>query len=479
MTRQRLLSSELSLSSSKTHRRTSSVICNGAIHSEPRSDTVDSMDCSSPDVQRRLRPCADDISSLRTLELIRQLSFDVSLPEIIDMSETEKTVAITPSTPSDLELELECASPPPPNTPSERMMSPPLPPNIKRVEPQVITPPLNRFVMHIHSRARSTSPSEISDGYAMEFDDLMVMENLPEQTGQPNRRRLASDQSPYAVSSASSTSYDDHSFASSTEREMIHWDDPTGCIIDLGINNEVIQDDALGGPPCARLSIDSLQEWNLLCEQEGNVINKMQYISSALSPARPTSMVGDQASSSQESSVEAEEVHMMVVPSLSASLSYTHTGAPSTISISSEFGDVDEVSSNYDGEAALSYSQSIEKSFESSLAGDTFHLHQDKYLKDAAINSSATTFRKHRRYKSDGFVLHPRNQVSLKKRPSHKRGNSLDVSLQSIPENPKSSKSPLGVVAEGRFAGAMASVCDNSLERFVASEYSFDNAVTN
>jgi hypothetical protein len=462
MTRPRLLSSELSLSSSKTHRRTSSVICNGTIHSESRSDTVDMMDCTSPDIERRLHPGAD-ISSLRTLELIRQLSFDLSTPKIIDMSDTEQTATVTPSTPARClpDFELECAPPPPPNTPSERMMSPPLPPNIKRVEPQVITPPLHHFVVHTRSRARSTSLSEMSDGecYATDFDDMMVMENLPEQTGQPNRRRLASDQSPYAVSSASSSSCDDHSFACSVEGEMIHWHDPTGCIIDLGINNEVTQDDALGPPLCARLSIDTLQEWNLLCEQEGNVIDKRQYISSALSPDRPTTMVGDQASSS-EKSVEVEEVHMMVAPSLSASLSYTHTGAPSTISISSEFHDVEEVSSNYDGGAALSYSQSVEQSFESSLAGDTVHVHQDKSLKDTVIKSSTTAFRKHRRHNSDGFVLHPRNQVSLKKRPSHKRGSSLDMSLQSIPENPKSSKSQLGIVAAGLFVGAMPTVCD-------------------
>lgn len=469
--RPRVLSSEeLSLSSSKTHRRTSSVILDGTVHSESR--------CDLPDTEQRVRPRADTTSSLRTLELIRQLSFDTITPKIIDISDTEQMVNIecTPRMMS------------PPNTPSERMMSPPLPPNIKRLDPQVISPPLHH-VVHTLNRARSTSLSEMSDGEsygATDFDDnMMMMENLPEQTGPPNRRRLASDQSPYAVSSASSTASRDHSSFCSSESEMIHWlDDPTGCIINLGINHvetsdlaselEVTQDDALGPPMCARLSIGTLKEWNTQCEKEGNVINKRQYISSALSPDRPSSMVA----SSQES-VEVEEVHMMVAPSLSASLSYTHTGAPSTISISSEFHDVEEeVSITYEDGAALSYSQSIDQSFESSLAGDIVHVHQDKALKDTATSPAPRALRKHRRHKSDGFALQPRAQANLKKRPSHQRGSSLDLSLQSIPENPKLFKSPLGVIVAGIIVGVMATASDNSFESFVASGYSFDNDCT-
>ena len=79
--RPRVLSSEeLSLSSSKTHRRTSSVILDGTVHSESR--------CDLPDTEQRVRPRADTTSSLRTLELIRQLSFDTITPKIIDISDS-------------------------------------------------------------------------------------------------------------------------------------------------------------------------------------------------------------------------------------------------------------------------------------------------------------------------------------------------------------------------------------------------------
>ena len=47
----------------------------------------------------------------------------------------------------------------------------------------------------------------------------------------------------------------------------------------------------------------------MLCEQEGNIINKRQYIATALSPTtRPTLIDGEHPSSSLET---AEEVHMM------------------------------------------------------------------------------------------------------------------------------------------------------------------------
>ncbi|KAK1740526.1 hypothetical protein QTG54_008621 [Skeletonema marinoi] len=480
MTRPRLPSSEMSsMSSSKTHRRTSSVICNGKIHSD-RSDTVDMMDCCiSPDVGKRpIHPSSEIISSLRALELIRQLSFDTNTPKIIDISDTQNMIA-SPSTLSkylpDL-LGFECAPPAPPSTP--RVASPPLPPIIAR------SPPINHVAVQNLNRSGSTSTSELSDsdGYVTDFDGMMmVMEPLSDQQrGRPNRRRLASDQSPYAVSSASSSSCDDHSITSSEEREMFRWHDPTG-FIDLGMNHVDASgpqdDDGFGPPPCTRLSIDSLQEWNLRCEQEGNMINKRQYIATALCPTpHPTSMVDNQPSSSQESA-EVEEVHMMVVPSLSASLSYTHTGAPSTISSSSECHDFEEVTSTSydgDGEGALSYSQSVDKSFESCLAGDIVHMHQDKAVTDTATSPAPNNLRnRHRRHKSDGLVLQPRAQVSLKKRPSHQRGSSLDISLQIIPESPN------GVVATGQFVGAISTACDNSFEGFVAGGHPFDTSYSN
>lgn len=460
MTRPRLPSNnEMSLSSSKTHRRTSSVICNGKIHSDRSDDTITMMDCNaSPNFgEGRLRPGSDIISSLRALELIRQLSFDTSTPKIIDIlgvADTENAVA-SPSTMSKYLpglLEFECVPPAPPTTP--RIVSPPLPPIVGRKEPRAVSPPIY-LVVNNRDRARSTSLSEMSDsdGYVTDFDGMMVvMEPLPDQTGQP-RRRLASDQSPYAVSSASSSSCDDLSSASSTEREMFDWNDPTGCVIDLGMNHadasklKVTQDDVVGPPSCTRLSIDSLQEWDLLCEQEGNIINKRQYITTALSPTPcPTLMVGEQSSSSQES---VEEVHMILAPSLSASLSYTHTGAPSTISISSELHDVEEemFSTNCDSEP-LSYSQSIDKSFESSLAGDIDHIHPD-------ATSPSTLRNRHRRHRSDGLVFLSKS--------SHQRRNSFDISLQIIPESPN------GVDVAGQFVGTTSAVCDNSFEGFVTS----------
>eukprot|EP00985_Skeletonema_marinoi_P011043 scaffold5207_cov84-Skeletonema_marinoi.AAC.7 len=171
MTRPRLPSTAISMSSSKTHRRTSSVICNGKIHScSDRSDTVDMMDyCISPDVGKRpAHPSS--VSSLRALELIRQLSFDTSTPKIIDISDTQNEIA-SPSTLSkylpDL-LECECAPPAPPSTP--RMASPPLPPIIERM-----SPPINHVVVHNLNRSGSTSLSEISDsdGYVTDFDGMM------------------------------------------------------------------------------------------------------------------------------------------------------------------------------------------------------------------------------------------------------------------------------------------------------------------
>eukprot|EP00984_Skeletonema_dohrnii_P029677 scaffold20494_cov90-Skeletonema_dohrnii-CCMP3373.AAC.1 len=156
-----------SMSSSKTHRRTSSVICNGKIHSD-RSDTIDMMDCCiSPDVGKRpVHPSSEIISSLRALELIRQLSFDTNTPKIIDISDTQNMIA-SPSTLSkylpDL-LGFECAPPAPPSTP--RVASPPLPPIIAR------SPPINHVVVQNLNRSGSTSTSELSDsdGYVTDFD---------------------------------------------------------------------------------------------------------------------------------------------------------------------------------------------------------------------------------------------------------------------------------------------------------------------
>eukprot|EP00984_Skeletonema_dohrnii_P028849 scaffold18997_cov204-Skeletonema_dohrnii-CCMP3373.AAC.6 len=164
MTRPRLPSSE---TSSSKHRRTSSVICNGKIHSD-RSDTVDMMDCCiSPDVGKRpVHPSSEMISSLRALELIRQLSFDTNTPKIIDISDTQNMI-VSPSTLSkylpDL-LGFECAPPVPPSTP--RVASPPLPPIIAR------SPPINHVVVQNLNRSGSTSTSELSDsdGYVTDFD---------------------------------------------------------------------------------------------------------------------------------------------------------------------------------------------------------------------------------------------------------------------------------------------------------------------
>ena len=82
--------------------------------------------------------------------------------------------------------------------------------------------------------------------------------------------------------------------------------------------------------------------------------------------------------------------------------------------------------------------------------------------------------REHRRHKSDGYVLQrvqegmPKAQVSLmKKRPNHKRGSSLDMPLESIPEN---LKCRMGVVAAGLFLGTCAISCDKSFESFVIRE---------
>lgn len=202
------------------------------------------------------RPVAER-SSLRTLELIRQLSFDTSMPKLVDMCDAESTSS-----------------------------------TVRRLEPQVISPPLHHVVVHNfdHDTASKT-PSEMNDfegGYVADFDDTK-MNYLPEQNGLPNRRRLASDQSPYAVSSVSITSCDDLSFTSSEEFYL----DPAGSHFDAS-KIEESDDDLVEPPLCTRLSTDSLQGWDLLCEQEGNVTDKMQYISTAL---RPSSLVGDQVSS--------------------------------------------------------------------------------------------------------------------------------------------------------------------------------------
>ena len=144
-------------------------------------------------------------------------------------------------------------------------------------------------------------------------------------------------------------------------------------------------------------------------------------------------------SSSHES---LEEVHLLAPPSSEeASLAYTHTLAPSTISISSEFHNAEENN--------LSYSQSIDKSFESSLADD---------------RQTSPTTNVHRRHKSDGYEL-----SLMKKRPSHQRGNSsLDMPLESIPEN---IKCQIGAVAAGLIVGTCAfTSCENSFESFVARE---------
>lgn len=187
-------------------------------------------------------------SSLRTLELIRQLSFDTSMPKLVDMCDAENTLS-----------------------------------TIRRLEPQVISPPLHHVVVNIVDHDSSSSASKV-------FDDT-ITKCLPKQNGLPNRRRLASDQSPYAVSSASITSSDDLSFSSSEE---FYWDDPAGSHFDASEIEETHDDDLIGPPLCTRLSTDSLLGWDLLCEQEGNVTDKMQYISTAL---HSSSLVGDQVSS--------------------------------------------------------------------------------------------------------------------------------------------------------------------------------------
>ena len=436
-TRLRTFSTESTVSS-KTHRRTSSFICNGAIMSECQDDGDQKMDGTTPE------PSCIGAEKKRAMELIRQLSFDSSSPQIIDLIDTEKKM-VTTSTPSTLNehrLEFQDTPPPPPNTPAktERMMSPPLPPNIKR-ESHLVSPPMHDVVMKTVNRGRSTSFSEISDGegfYATDSDHMMVMESPP-RAGPSNRLRLASDQSPYAVSSASSST--DGSIACFSETDFVPWHDPTS--INFGINHvetselDVTQDDPLDPPTSLRsprLSVGTLQEWNRLCEEQGNLVNKRQYISSALGCSTPERM-----SSSHES---VEEVHMLFAPPSSeeASLAYTHTLAPSTISISSEF---------HNAEENLSFSQSIDKSFDSSLAGDRY---------------TSPSNNAHRRHKSDG------HEISLmKKRPSHQRGNSsLDMHLESIPEN---LKCQIGAVAAGLLVGTCAFTSfENSFERFVARE---------
>lgn len=412
--------------------------------SEYHDDGDKKMVCTSPEPS-----CIGAEKTLRAMELIRQLSFDSSSPQIVDLIDTEKNM-VTTSTPSTLNehmlgLDFQLTPPPPPNTPAkaERMMSPPLPPNIKR-ESHLVSPPMHDVVMKTLNRARSSSFSEISDGdglYATDSDHMMVMDSPPIRAGPPNRLRLASDQSPYAVSSASSSTSHDGSIACSSETDLVHWHDPTG--INLGTNHvetselDVTQDEALDPPlilRSPRLSVGTLQEWNRLCEEQGNLVNKRQYISSALGCSTPERM-----SSSHES---LEEVHLLAPPSSEeASLAYTHTLAPSTISISSEFHNAEENN--------LSYSQSIDKSFESSLADD---------------RQTSPTTNAHRRHKSDGL------EISLmKKRPSHQRGNSsLDMPLESIPEN---IKCQIGAVAAGLIVGNCAfTSCENSFESFVARE---------
>ena len=173
MTRPRLPSSEMSsMSSSKTHRRTSSVICNGKIHSD-RSDTVDMMDCCiSPDVDKRpLHPSSEIISSLRALELIRQLSFDTNTPKIIDISDTQNVIA-SPSTLSkylpDL-LECECA----PSAPTSQHSAYGVTSTSSYYRTYVSS--YNHVVVHNLNRSGSTSLSEISDsdGYVTDFDGMM------------------------------------------------------------------------------------------------------------------------------------------------------------------------------------------------------------------------------------------------------------------------------------------------------------------
>ena len=140
---------------------------------------------------------------------------------------------------------------------------------------------------------------------------------------------------------------------------------------------------------------------------------------------------------------------MMFAPSLSASLSYTHTGVPSTVSNSSGFHDVEDIlsSTNHEDEATMSYAQSLELSFQISLPGDAIVLHQEKI-------ETAAPQKRHRRHKSDGFVLLPKAHSSLKKKPGHNRANSLELFLQSIPESP---------------TDVVTSECDKSLEGFVAN----------
>lgn len=194
---------------------------------------------SSPVVER---------SSLRTLELIRQLSFDTSMPKLADMCDAE-------------------------NNPSTN----------RCLEPEVVSPPLHHVVVNnVDHDSASKTPSDMKDyecGYVADFDEMAT------------RCRLASDQSPYAVSSASITSSDDRSLSSSEE---FYWDDPAGSHFDASEFEESDDDSLIGPPLCTRLSTESLQGWDLLCDQEGNVTDKMQYISTALCSS---SLVGDQVSS--------------------------------------------------------------------------------------------------------------------------------------------------------------------------------------
>lgn len=171
---------------------------------------------------------ADDVCSLRALELIRQLSFDINTPEIVDICDTKAV-------------------------PKEHLM---------------ISPPLKQVFVDCNS-AGITPPSLSSsrDEYIVDFDDMYF----------PNRRRLLSEQSPYAVSSASSSTCGD-SYDSSLESGVFSWDDHSCRNNSMGLDEE----DVLDPPLCTCLNVDMLQKWNMLCEHGSNHgINEEQQVLTA------------------------------------------------------------------------------------------------------------------------------------------------------------------------------------------------------
>ena len=158
-----------------------------------------------------------DICSLRALELIRQLSFDIDTPKIVDICDTKAASQ----------------------------------------EPLVASPPLNQVFVD-RDCAGLTSPSFPNgrEEYTGDFDDMYSQ----------NRRRFLSEQSPYAVSSASSSTCGD-SFDSSLGSGVFSWDDHSCANTSVAAQD---QEDILGPPLCTRLNMDTLQKWNALCEQGDN-----------------------------------------------------------------------------------------------------------------------------------------------------------------------------------------------------------------